>query len=98
MAATLQIDFAAGVNRELALQKLQIIVDGAVAPQLDTLALESGAQASVDFVDGVAEEQVLACFKTLVNTAGLTDAGFDPDTISLTGDVTPGSLQRTYSV
>jgi len=98
MASTLQIDFASGADRRLALQKLQIIVDGAVAPETELRAQEVAEAAQVVFPDEVAEEQVLACFKSLVNSAGLTDSGFRPDTISLTGTVTPGSLQRTYSV
>lgn len=98
MAASLTIDLAAGASSLLATRKVQTIVDGAVAPSLDTLAVESGGTVTVSFSDAVASEQVLACFKALVNEAGLAESGLAPATIDLTGDVTPGSLQREYSV
>ena len=98
MAAQLAIDLAADADARLALQKLQIIVDGAVAPQIDLRAIDNAGTLEVDFPDEIAEEQVLACFNALVNTAGLRDSGLDPDSIALTGDVSAGSRQRTYSV
>jgi len=98
MASTLTIDFATGADRDLALQKLQIIVDGAIAPDITIIAIDNSGTATAVFPDATAPEQVLACFEALVNTAGVQDSGLLPDTISLTGDVVPGTRQRTYSV
>ena len=98
MASTLSIDFAPHADRRLALQKLQIIVDGSVAPEIELRAIDNAGTAEVVFPDETAHEQVLACFTSLVNVAGRAESGLLPNTIGLVGDVTPGTRQRVYSV
>ncbi len=98
MASTLAIDLASGADSILVLRRVQTILDGAVAPRTDVLALESGGSVTMALPDDVASEQVLACFKKLVNMAGLPGSGMTPATISLTGSVLPGSRSREYSV
>lgn len=99
MASTMQIDFATGADRRLALRKLQTVVDGAVAPETEILAQDNGSnQAEVVFPDGTASEQVLGVWKGMINRIEMADSGYVAGTMTLTGDVTPGSLQRVYSV
>ena len=98
MASQLSVTFSTGANRLLALRKLQTIVDGAVAPRLDILALEAADTGDLAFPDDVPAEQVLACYKAAVNMAGLPDSGYVDGSPLLTGDVLSGSRSRVYSV
>lgn len=98
MASTLSIDLASGADSTLTLRKLQTIVDGAVAPATTILAQDISGTLTVVFPADTASEQVLACFRALVNRADLPESGMVATTLSLTGDVLPGSEQRVYSV
>jgi len=97
MAAQLSVTFATGANRLLVMRKLQRIVDGAVAPRTDIVAVEHNDHADLDFPDDVASEQVTACFRAAVNMAGLPESGYVSGSPLLTGDVLSGSEQRVYS-
>jgi len=99
MPSTLSLDLGANVdNQRTALLELQRRVDGVVAPQTPPTVTESGGTASVVLPDAVASEQVLALYNMVVNMAGLPGGDWDPASLSLTGTVTPGTRQRTYSV
>jgi len=61
-------------ERADALRKMQIIVDGAIAPRIDLRASDQGSFVRVSFPDDVAPEQALACFRAAVNLAGLPES------------------------
>lgn len=98
MASQLSVDYASGANVVDALRKLQIIVDGAVAPRTDIRAIDQTTFASLSFPDDVPAEQVSACFRAAVNLAGLPESPFVAGSPALSGAVSSGSEQREYSV
>ena len=79
MASRLDIAYKNGVNKtalELAdaLRKVQIIIDGAIAPRIDLRPTDEGSFLRVSFPSDVAEEQAEACFRAAVNIAGLPES------------------------
>ena len=89
-------------ERRDALRKMQILVDGAVAPRIDVRAADQGSYVRVEFPDDVAPEQTLACFRAAVNLAGLPESPLAAGSPRLE-DVTSGDdlrapQQYEYSV
>jgi len=107
MPSQLDIDLKNGAQategeRVDALRKVQIIVDGAIAPRIDLRATDEGSFVRVVFPDDVPAEQAQACFRAAVNLAGLPEsplAAGSPILEDVTSSASlTGAEQRVYSV
>lgn len=106
MATRLEISLKNGAQatdaeRKDALRKVQIIVDGAIAPRTELQPTDEGSFLRVEFPDDVASEQTLACFRAAVNLAGLPESPFEAGSSrleDLSGNDLRASSQYEYSV
>lgn len=93
---------ATAAERKNALRKLQIVLDGAVAPLTTLQPTDEGTLLRVDFPAGVAPEQPLACFRAAVNLAGLPESPFEAGSPRLEDTVSGADLREfqpyVYSV
>ena len=106
MASRLDVGLKNGADatdqeRRDALRKMQIIIDGAIAPLTTLRPTDEGSYLRVEFPDSVASEQALACFRAAVNIAGLPDSPLgagSPRLEDLSANSLTGAAQFEYSV